>query len=152
MCSHYNKGIGEYGSCKYKTSCTNLHICQHFLQDDCKFGAGCKRTHRFDANAQKILNVRGVGPENMHRLCKLYKNKLLIASSAFKKNETGEWKKRATDSVCSQISAHYFALNKIAVDYCSICLVLLLHVSFHSAFYLNSSSTSSERTHQTQIQ
>ncbi|CAM4580876.1 unnamed protein product [Leuciscus chuanchicus] len=88
VCSHYNKGIGEYGSCKYKTSCTNLHICQHFLQDDCKFGAGCKRAHRFDANAQKILNVRGLGPENMHRLGKLYKNKLLIASAAFKKNET----------------------------------------------------------------
>uniref|UniRef100_A0A671M239 Poly [ADP-ribose] polymerase 12-like n=1 Tax=Sinocyclocheilus anshuiensis TaxID=1608454 RepID=A0A671M239_9TELE len=89
VCSHYNKGNGEYGSCKYKTSCTNLHICLHFLQDDCKFGAACKRAHCFDANAQKILNTRGLGPENMRKLHRLYKIKLLIAS-AFKKSETGE--------------------------------------------------------------
>uniref|UniRef100_A0A671S5R7 Poly (ADP-ribose) polymerase family, member 12a n=1 Tax=Sinocyclocheilus anshuiensis TaxID=1608454 RepID=A0A671S5R7_9TELE len=88
VCSHYNKGNGEYGSCKYKTSCTNLHLCLHFLQDDCKFGAACKRTHSFDAYAQKILNARGLSAENMRKLLWLYKNKLLIASSAFKKSET----------------------------------------------------------------
>ncbi|XP_067276319.1 protein mono-ADP-ribosyltransferase PARP12 isoform X3 [Pseudorasbora parva] len=88
VCSHYNKGNGEYGSCKYKTSCTNLHLCQHFLQGDCKFGTGCKRSHIFDANAQKILNARGLVPENTRRVLRLYKNKLLIASSAFKKSET----------------------------------------------------------------
>ncbi|XP_051513151.1 protein mono-ADP-ribosyltransferase PARP12-like isoform X2 [Myxocyprinus asiaticus] len=80
VCSHYNKGNGEHGSCKYKTSCTNLHLCQHFLQDDCKFGAACKRAHRFDAQAQKILNGRGISPENMHKLHKIYKNKFLITS------------------------------------------------------------------------
>ncbi|XP_067246229.1 protein mono-ADP-ribosyltransferase PARP12 isoform X3 [Chanodichthys erythropterus] len=88
VCPHYNKGIGEYGSCKYQTKCTNLHLCQHFLQDDCKFGKGCKRLHSFDANALKILNARGLGPENMSKLLRLYKSRLLIASSAFKKSET----------------------------------------------------------------
>ncbi|RXN24729.1 poly [ADP-ribose] polymerase 12-like isoform X1 [Labeo rohita] len=88
VCAHYNKGNGEYGSCKYKTTCTNLHLCLHFLQEDCKFGAACKRAHSFDANAQKILNARGLSPENMRKLLRLYKNKLLIASSAFKKRET----------------------------------------------------------------
>ncbi|XP_073706532.1 protein mono-ADP-ribosyltransferase PARP12 [Garra rufa] len=88
VCGHYNKGNGEYGSCKYKTSCTNLHLCLHFLQDDCKFGAACKRAHSFDANVQKILNARGLSPENMRKLLMLYKNRLLIASSAFKKSET----------------------------------------------------------------
>uniref|UniRef100_A0A8C1ZTZ6 Poly (ADP-ribose) polymerase family, member 12a n=1 Tax=Cyprinus carpio TaxID=7962 RepID=A0A8C1ZTZ6_CYPCA len=87
VCFHYNKGNGEYGSCKYKTSCTNLHLCLHFLQDDCKFGAACKRAHCFDANAQKILNARGLSPENMRKLHRLYKAKLLIASSVKKSNE-----------------------------------------------------------------
>ncbi|XP_067276318.1 protein mono-ADP-ribosyltransferase PARP12 isoform X2 [Pseudorasbora parva] len=105
VCSHYNKGNGEYGSCKYKTSCTNLHLCQHFLQGDCKFGTGCKRSHIFDANAQKILNARGLVPENTRRVLRLYKNKLLIASSAFKKSETalpavrGRTKHKSSSSV-----------------------------------------------------
>ncbi|KAL1257021.1 hypothetical protein QQF64_012566 [Cirrhinus molitorella] len=88
VCGHYNKGNGEYGSCKYKTTCTNLHLCLHFLQDDCKFGLACKRAHRFDANSLKILNARGLSPENMDKLLRLYKKKLLIASSTFKKRET----------------------------------------------------------------
>ncbi|XP_052387349.1 protein mono-ADP-ribosyltransferase PARP12-like isoform X1 [Carassius gibelio] len=88
VCFHYNKGKGEYGSCKYKTSCGNLHLCLHFLQDDCKFGAACKRTHSFNAHALKILNTRGLSSENMRKLLRLYKSKLLIASSVFKKKET----------------------------------------------------------------
>lgn len=88
VCFHYNKGNGDFGSCKYKTSCTNLHLCQHFLQEDCKFGAACKRAHKFDASALKILSARGLSAENMRRLLKLYKNRLLIASAAFKKKET----------------------------------------------------------------
>lgn len=81
ICSHYNRGNGEHGSCKYKTSCTGLHLCQHFLQEDCKFGASCKRAHTFDANAEKILNARGIGPENRRNLDKIYRNRLLITSS-----------------------------------------------------------------------
>ncbi|XP_036441093.1 protein mono-ADP-ribosyltransferase PARP12-like [Colossoma macropomum] len=80
ICPHYNKGNGEHGSCKYETSCTNLHLCQHFLQDDCKFGADCKRAHSFDAAAMKILNDRGFSRENISNLNKIYKNKLLISS------------------------------------------------------------------------
>ncbi|XP_073709806.1 protein mono-ADP-ribosyltransferase PARP12 isoform X2 [Misgurnus anguillicaudatus] len=81
VCFHYNKGNGEHGSCKHKTSCTCLHLCQHFLQNDCKFGVSCKRAHTFDANAEKILNVRGIGPENRRNLHKIYRNRLLITSS-----------------------------------------------------------------------
>ncbi|XP_076841987.1 protein mono-ADP-ribosyltransferase PARP12-like [Brachyhypopomus gauderio] len=81
VCAHYNKGNGEHGTCKYGTSCTNLHLCQHFLQDGCKFGAACKRAHSLDANAMKNLNGRGFSPENIHSLHKILKNKLLIAGS-----------------------------------------------------------------------
>ncbi|XP_066540859.1 protein mono-ADP-ribosyltransferase PARP12-like [Hoplias malabaricus] len=80
VCSHYNKGSGEHGNCKYEKSCTSLHICQHFLQDDCRFGADCKRAHSFDATAMKILNGRGLSPENINNFCKIYKHKFLISS------------------------------------------------------------------------
>uniref|UniRef100_A0A8B9KNE5 Poly (ADP-ribose) polymerase family, member 12a n=1 Tax=Astyanax mexicanus TaxID=7994 RepID=A0A8B9KNE5_ASTMX len=75
VCSHYNKGNGEHGSCKFPKSCKNLHLCQHFLQDDCKFAAACKRAHSFDATAMKILNARGLSPENIHKLCEIDKNR-----------------------------------------------------------------------------
>ncbi|XP_066540860.1 protein mono-ADP-ribosyltransferase PARP12-like [Hoplias malabaricus] len=79
VCSHYNKGNGEHGSCKYETSCTSLHLCLHFLQDDCKFGAACKRAHSLDSTAMKMLNGRGFSQENIHNLHKIYKNKFLLA-------------------------------------------------------------------------
>ncbi|KAK3570491.1 hypothetical protein QTP86_020072 [Hemibagrus guttatus] len=89
ICSHYNKGNGEHGSCKYQTSCTSLHICQHFLQDDCKFGAACKRAHNFDATAMKILIGRGFSPENIRTLQKTYKNKFLLNNQTVKSISKG---------------------------------------------------------------
>uniref|UniRef100_A0A8C9R5E4 Poly (ADP-ribose) polymerase family, member 12a n=1 Tax=Scleropages formosus TaxID=113540 RepID=A0A8C9R5E4_SCLFO len=80
ICSHYNKGNGEHGSCKFKDGCTSLHVCLHFLQGDCKFGTSCKRAHAFDKSATKILEGRGLSRENIRKLQKLYKNKFLIAS------------------------------------------------------------------------
>ncbi|XP_062860331.1 protein mono-ADP-ribosyltransferase PARP12-like [Trichomycterus rosablanca] len=76
-CSHYNKGNGEHGSCKFNTSCINLHICQHFLQDDCKFGTKCKRAHNFDTNSLKVLR-HGISEDNIQEFLKTYKNKYLI--------------------------------------------------------------------------
>ncbi|XP_036376228.1 protein mono-ADP-ribosyltransferase PARP12-like [Megalops cyprinoides] len=84
ICSHYNKGNGEHGSCRYKEGCTNLHVCQHFLQGDCKFGAACKRSHTFGPNTMKILSGRGVSPENMRILHEIYKNRFAIAHHAEK--------------------------------------------------------------------
>ncbi|KAM4619504.1 protein mono-ADP-ribosyltransferase PARP12-like isoform 1-T1 [Polymixia lowei] len=78
ICPHYNKGNGEHGSCKFKTSCTNLHLCQHFVQGDCKFGASCKRAHLFDTNVMKKLNGRGFNHESVRILDKIYRNKFII--------------------------------------------------------------------------
>uniref|UniRef100_A0A674P0S5 Poly (ADP-ribose) polymerase family, member 12a n=1 Tax=Takifugu rubripes TaxID=31033 RepID=A0A674P0S5_TAKRU len=36
VCSHYNRGNGLHGSCKNNASCVKLHICQHFLEEDCR--------------------------------------------------------------------------------------------------------------------
>ncbi|MGH0137303.1 UNVERIFIED_CONTAM: hypothetical protein FKN15_034388 [Acipenser sinensis] len=74
VCAHYNKGNGEYGSCTFKTKCTKLHICQHFLQGNCKFGQQCKRSHKFDANAQKMLEGRGLSTELISNLPSIYYN------------------------------------------------------------------------------
>ncbi|XP_055789892.1 protein mono-ADP-ribosyltransferase PARP12-like isoform X1 [Salvelinus fontinalis] len=78
ICSHYNKRVGEHGICKFKSSCTKLHLCLHFLQGDCRFGAGCKRAHTFDAPAMKILNSRGFSQENIKILHNIYNNKFII--------------------------------------------------------------------------
>ncbi|XP_041694060.1 protein mono-ADP-ribosyltransferase PARP12-like [Coregonus clupeaformis] len=78
ICFHYNKGFGEHGTCKFKTSCTSLHLCLHFLQGDCRFGAGCKRAHTFDTPAMKILNSRGFSLENIKILHVIFKNKFII--------------------------------------------------------------------------
>ncbi|KAJ8249864.1 hypothetical protein COCON_G00230800 [Conger conger] len=79
VCSHYNKGNGEHGSCRFKGGCKGLHVCQHFLQGDCTFGDKCKRAHAFDANAQEILKRRGVSPEKSQLLCTIYRNMFAIS-------------------------------------------------------------------------
>uniref|UniRef100_A0A3Q4HA44 Poly (ADP-ribose) polymerase family, member 12a n=1 Tax=Neolamprologus brichardi TaxID=32507 RepID=A0A3Q4HA44_NEOBR len=61
ICSHYNKGNGQHGSCKFTTSCTKLHVCQHFFQGDCKFGSSCKRQHGLNGPAMKLF--RGFSPD-----------------------------------------------------------------------------------------
>ncbi|XP_041113997.1 protein mono-ADP-ribosyltransferase PARP12-like isoform X2 [Polyodon spathula] len=94
VCSHYNKGNGEYGSCTFKTKCTKLHICQHFVQGNCKFGQQCKRSHKFDANAQKMLEGRGLRAELISNLPSIYNNIYTIncstGSSAGKKLRSRE--------------------------------------------------------------
>ncbi|XP_056137443.1 protein mono-ADP-ribosyltransferase PARP12 [Lampris incognitus] len=78
ICPHYNKGNGEHGSCKFASSCTNLHLCQHFVLGDCRFGSSCKRAHTKDADAMRIFNGRGFSPENVQIFDKIYKNKSII--------------------------------------------------------------------------
>ncbi|XP_035258384.1 protein mono-ADP-ribosyltransferase PARP12-like [Anguilla anguilla] len=82
-CSHYNRGNGEHGSCRFKGSCKGLHVCQHFLQGDCAFGDRCKRVHAFDGAAREILKRRGAGPERgADRLYKAYRNMFAIVGHA----------------------------------------------------------------------
>ncbi|XP_013872004.1 protein mono-ADP-ribosyltransferase PARP12 [Austrofundulus limnaeus] len=76
ICPHYNKGDGPFGSCKFTTSCTKLHACQHFFQGHCRFGASCKRAHCIDARAMKLFQK--FSPENVQNLYKIYRNKLII--------------------------------------------------------------------------
>ena len=51
ICKFYNKA-----TCKKGDNCHCLHVCEHFIDGDCKFGEGCKREHDFsDPHNKKVL-------------------------------------------------------------------------------------------------
>ncbi|XP_007950978.1 protein mono-ADP-ribosyltransferase PARP12 [Orycteropus afer afer] len=75
ICLHYNKGDGPHGSCTFKTHCTKLHICQYFLQHECKFGVSCKRSHDFSSSETlEKLQKLGMSPSVVRRLPAIYRN------------------------------------------------------------------------------
>ncbi|KAM9375570.1 protein mono-ADP-ribosyltransferase PARP12-like isoform 1-T1 [Pholidichthys leucotaenia] len=76
ICQHYNKGNGPHGSCRFTTSCTKLHVCQHYFQGDCKFGSKCKRTHTIAAQGMNLF--KGFSGENIENISKIYRNKMII--------------------------------------------------------------------------
>lgn len=80
VCMHYNRGAGQHGDCRFNGDCTKLHICMQFLLGKCQSN-GCRRAHKFDPKATKILSGRGIGPENGNILHRIYRNRYLITSS-----------------------------------------------------------------------
>ncbi|KAM5170416.1 protein mono-ADP-ribosyltransferase PARP12-like [Mantella aurantiaca] len=83
VCLHYNRGEGPHGSCTFKTSCNKLHVCQHFLQGDCKFGSQCKRMHDLsDEETRRKLNKWGLAASLVPQILVSYLN-----ASAIKNNE-----------------------------------------------------------------
>ena len=51
ICKFYNKGV-----CTKGANCPCLHICEHFVDDDCKFGKNCKREHSLsDEHNTRVL-------------------------------------------------------------------------------------------------
>ncbi|XP_011357791.1 poly [ADP-ribose] polymerase 12 isoform X2 [Pteropus vampyrus] len=75
ICLHYNKGNGPYGSCSFQKQCMKLHICQYFLQGECKFGTSCKRSHDF-SNSETLekLEKLGMSSHLVGRLPSIYRN------------------------------------------------------------------------------
>ena len=52
ICKFYNKGT----SCTKGDNCPYLHVCEYFIDGDCKFGERCKRKHNFsDAHNKRVL-------------------------------------------------------------------------------------------------
>ncbi|XP_051746039.1 protein mono-ADP-ribosyltransferase PARP12b isoform X1 [Ctenopharyngodon idella] len=74
VCAHYNKGTGLFGACTFMERCTKVHICQHFVQDDCLFGPKCKRQHSIDEHSRRMLEERGLGGDIIHDLPYIYQN------------------------------------------------------------------------------
>ena len=57
ICKFYNKA-----TCKKADNCPCLHVCEHFIDGDCKFGEGCKREHDFsDPHNKKVLKEYDLG-------------------------------------------------------------------------------------------
>ena len=51
ICKFYNKG-----TCTKEDNCPCLHVCEHFIDGDCKFGEKCKREHDFsDPHNRRVL-------------------------------------------------------------------------------------------------
>ena len=70
VCKFYNKAP----ECKKGENCPCLHVCEHFVDGDCKFGGRCKRQHNFrDSHNRKVLeeyNLGGVSKEAVRQLLK----------------------------------------------------------------------------------
>ncbi|XP_036184454.1 protein mono-ADP-ribosyltransferase PARP12 isoform X1 [Myotis myotis] len=75
ICLHYNKGDGHHGSCSFRKQCVKLHVCQYFVQGECKFGTGCKRSHDFSnsENLEKLQKL-GMSSDLVRRLPSIYRN------------------------------------------------------------------------------
>ncbi|XP_076861306.1 protein mono-ADP-ribosyltransferase PARP12b isoform X2 [Brachyhypopomus gauderio] len=82
VCSHYNKGSGLFGACTFREHCTKVHVCQHFVQDDCIFGAKCKRLHSIDGYSRRMLEERGLSGDIIHHLPYLYQNVHRLSTQA----------------------------------------------------------------------
>ncbi|XP_054632525.1 protein mono-ADP-ribosyltransferase PARP12 [Dunckerocampus dactyliophorus] len=77
ICSHYNMGKGQHGSCKFASACTKLHICQpHLTAGACKLGSSCCRSHNMDVKSHKSFEK--CSQEMVNKLPKIYKNKCII--------------------------------------------------------------------------
>ncbi|XP_075795472.1 protein mono-ADP-ribosyltransferase PARP12 isoform X2 [Pelodiscus sinensis] len=98
VCMHYNKGDGPYGSCTFKKICTKLHLCQYFLQGECRFGSNCKRSHDIlNLECYEKLERRGMSPDLIAKLPTIFRNMYDI------KNRTSSLCKERRGSL-SQIS------------------------------------------------
>ncbi|XP_052785025.1 uncharacterized protein LOC128220605 isoform X2 [Mya arenaria] len=67
VCRFYNRG-----QCNKNTSCPFLHICNFFIEDDCKFTPRCKRSHYFyDNQPSEVLRRHGLEGFSNDQLKKL---------------------------------------------------------------------------------
>ncbi|XP_073506587.1 protein mono-ADP-ribosyltransferase PARP12-like [Phyllobates terribilis] len=83
VCSHYNRGEGPHGSCTFKATCNKLHVCQHLLQGDCKFGSECKRSHDLTSEETKRkLQKWGLAASLVPAILEIYLNASAIKNGS----------------------------------------------------------------------
>ncbi|XP_043944117.1 protein mono-ADP-ribosyltransferase PARP12-like [Protopterus annectens] len=71
-CHLYNKNNGRDDACKFE-KCQRLHICQHFLNGNCRYGDKCKRSHDF-RNVYHLLEEQGFEHSLIPNLLSMYHN------------------------------------------------------------------------------
>ncbi|KAM8980379.1 protein mono-ADP-ribosyltransferase PARP12 isoform X2 [Sarcophilus harrisii] len=74
ICAHYNKGDGQHGACTFKNICSKLHLCQYYMQGNCRFGSSCKRSHDFNSTCQEKLKKWGFSDPIIKRLPSTFRN------------------------------------------------------------------------------
>ncbi|XP_028602940.2 protein mono-ADP-ribosyltransferase PARP12-like [Podarcis muralis] len=83
ICPYYNKGGGPYGSCTFKKICVKLHICQYYLQGECRFGSTCKRSHDIaNSECYEKLEKRGMSHATITKIPLIYRNAYDIKNSS----------------------------------------------------------------------
>ena len=72
ICIFYNNKIG----CKKEENCPCLHVCEHFVDGDCKFGGECKRNHDFsDSHNRRVLQQYDMGHISIHKVLQRLKGR-----------------------------------------------------------------------------
>ncbi|MBN3318976.1 PAR12 polymerase, partial [Atractosteus spatula] len=124
VCAHYNKGTGLFGACTFRSTCTKLHICQHFVQDNCMFGHKCKKSHMIDPQGRRMLEERGLSGDIIHDLPFVYRNMYKLNARS---NSASNSREGISDSIArpsaqedekQEICLHYIRRNCTFQDQC----------------------------------
>ncbi|KAK3578617.1 hypothetical protein CHS0354_002190 [Potamilus streckersoni] len=72
ICSFYNVKMG----CS-REDCQFLHLCKKFVEEDCKFGMGCKRSHNlFDKQPVQVFKRYGIAENDVEKVMDLIRKTL----------------------------------------------------------------------------
>ena len=126
ICSHYNTGDGSYGNCIYQSKCTKLHVCRHYILEDCLYHNSCKRSHDFLApNMKKLLSSKGFG-DHMTDLLGMLRKAAHMQDAMRADAATGMF---SSFSCCANATAFYTHLFFCHVNFITFLAFIL---AYHS--------------------
>ncbi|XP_066218952.1 protein mono-ADP-ribosyltransferase PARP12 [Saccopteryx leptura] len=116
ICLHYNKGNGLHGSCTFQEQCIKLHVCQYFLQGECKFGTGCKRSHDF-SNSENLVKLQklGMSSDLVSRLPSIYRNAHDIKNKSSASSPQGTSERRDSSGSVSSTTSNQEESDEICL-------------------------------------
>ncbi|XP_053914831.1 zinc finger CCCH-type antiviral protein 1 isoform X2 [Cuculus canorus] len=107
VCHFYN---GKNDTCHQQNNCNKLHICQHFLQGQCRF-LPCRKSHNLlDAHALRVLEAGGIDVNTASNIQAICYHKYMELNKELKKGiskkddssakDLKEDKKDNSDEIC----------------------------------------------------